>query len=68
MVKSVKTQVNDLPRTWEVRFTTGQLSEEEYKVLRDLVAAGDSESFLEAARLMDFREREANLESTLKGF
>lgn len=60
--------VTEPPRTWEARLATGQLKEEEWKVLRDMVENGDAESLEEAARLLDFKERELNLDDTFYGF
>jgi len=57
-----------MPSTWEARLAVGQLREEEWKVLRDLVESGDVETELEAARLLDFKDRELNLGDTFYGF
>ncbi|MCO6453307.1 MAG: hypothetical protein J5I90_21170 [Caldilineales bacterium] len=64
----MKTRVQEMPSTWEARLAAGQLSEEEWKVLRDLVESGDVETELEAARLLDFKDRELNLGDTFYGF
>ncbi|NUQ38732.1 MAG: hypothetical protein HUU23_13250 [Caldilineales bacterium] len=58
----------ELPHTWEARLATGKLSEEEWKVLRDMVTAAEAESLEHAARLLDFKERELNLDETFYGF
>jgi len=61
-------QVYEEPRTWEARLVAGQLKEEEWKVLRDMVENEEAETLEEAARLLDFKERELNLDDTFYGF
>ncbi len=60
--------VDEPPRTWQARLTAAQLKEEEWKVLRDMVEDGEAETLEEAARLLDFKEREYNLGDTFYGF
>ncbi len=62
------TQITEPPRTWEARLAQGKLTEEEWKVLRALVENGDVETLEDAARLLDFRERELNKEDSFYGF
>lgn len=62
------TQVYEEPRTWVARLDAGQLKEEEWKVLRDLVENEEAETLEEAARMLDFKERELNLSDTFYGF
>jgi len=62
------TQVYEEPRTWEARLQAGKLSEEEWKVLRAMVAGEEAESLEEAARMRDFKDRELNLDDTFYGF
>ena len=60
--------IQDPPRTWEQRLAAGDLREEEWKVLRDLVESGGAETLEEAARLLDFKEREINMSDSFYGF
>ena len=62
------TPIDEEPRTWELRFKSGKLNEEEWKVLRALVASEEAESLEEAARLLDFKERESNLDDSFYAF
>jgi len=62
------TLVNEKPRTWQARLKSGQLNEEEWKVLRAMVASEEAESLEEAARLLDFKDRELNLDDSFYAF
>lgn len=62
------TQVYEEPRTWEARLNAEQLKEEEWKVLRDLIENEEAETLEEAARMLDFKDREFNLGDTFYGF
>lgn len=64
----MKVQAQDLPNTWEAKLAMGALTEEEWKVLRGMVVDGEVETMEEAARLLDFKERELNLGDTFYGF
>ena len=64
----MKAQDHEAPNTWESKLASGRLKEEEWKILRDLVESGEVETLIEAARLMDFKEREFNLSDTFYGF
>ena len=61
-------KVYEEPRTWEERLQSGKLSEEEWRVLRSMVEGEEAESLEEAARILDFKERELNLDDTFYGF
>jgi len=58
----------ELPHTWEARLAAGVLTEGEWRMLRDMVAAAEAESLEYAARLLDFKDRELNLDETFYGF
>ncbi len=58
--------VHDSPKTWEIRLATGKLSEREWQILREMVASGQADTLEEAARIMDFLEREQNLDDTFQ--
>ena len=38
------TLINEKPRTWQARLKSGKLNEEEWKVLRAMVASEEAES------------------------
>jgi hypothetical protein len=60
-------QVYEEPRTWEARLNAERLKEEEWKVLRDLIENEEAETLEEAARMLDFKDREFNLGDTFYG-
>jgi hypothetical protein len=62
------TPIDEEPRTWEARLKSGKLNEEEWKVLRAMVASEEAESLEEAARLLDFKDRELNLDDSFYAF
>ncbi len=64
----MSTLIHEEPRTWEARLKTGKLSEDEWKVLDSMVKDGDAESLEEAARILDFKDREMNLDDSFYGF
>ncbi|RME83136.1 MAG: hypothetical protein D6775_09005 [Caldilineae bacterium] len=66
--KPVTHPVHEPPRTWEARLASGLLKEEEWKVLRDMVESGEADSLEDAARLLDFKERDLNQEDSFYGF
>jgi hypothetical protein len=59
---------NENPQTWEARLKSGKLDEDEWKVLRAMVASEEAESLEEAARLLDFKDRELNLDDSFYAF
>ena len=66
----MKTMVPDtthVPHTWEDRLSAGQLREEELQILSEMVEQGDVETLEEAARLLDFKDREFNLRDSFYG-
>lgn len=56
------------PDTWEARLANGTLTETEWELLREMVDEGEVETLEEAARLLDFRERELNRAQSFYGF
>lgn len=57
-----------LPHTWEARLLAGQINESEWEMLREMVDDGEAKTVEEAARLLDFKDRELNLGDTFYGF
>lgn len=57
-----------LPHTWEARLQAGHLSESEWETLREMVTDGEAKTVEDAARLLDFKDRELNLGDTFYGF
>ena len=60
--------LHEPPQSWFTRLANDQLSEEEWKVLQDMVASGQCETLEEAARLLDFQDRELNQDDSFYGF
>lgn len=57
-----------LPHTWEARLLAGYLNQSEWEMLREMVDDGEAKTVEEAARLLDFKDRELNLGDTFYGF
>lgn len=57
-----------LPHTWEARLLAGHLNASEWEMLRDMIDDGEAKTVEEAARLLDFKDRELNLGDTFYGF
>ncbi len=64
----MKPVVHEPPKSWSTRLATGRLQEEEWKILRDMVESGQCETLEDAARLLDFQDRELNQEDSFYGF
>ncbi len=64
----IKPMPTSPPDTWEAKLANGTLTEAEWELLREMVDAGEVETVEEAARLLDFRERELTLGETFYGF
>ena len=62
----MKTPFYEPPKTWEWRLAHGKLTEQEWLVLKEMVESGQADSLEEAARMMDFLEREENLEDSFE--
>ena len=60
--------IQELPRMWEARLQSGELTAEEWKTLRDMVELGDTDDVFAAARLLDLEDREVNQDDTFFGF
>lgn len=67
-MKAMATDVSRTPHTWEDRLSIGQLSEEEWQVLHDMIDSGEVETVEEGARLLDFKERDLNQRDSFYGF
>jgi hypothetical protein len=65
MIKPMSTPSSD---SWEAKLANGTLTEAEWELLREMVDAGEVETVEEAARLLDFRERELTRGETFYGF
>lgn len=56
------------PKSWSICLETGQLHEEAWKILHDMVASGQCETLEDAARILDFQDRELNQDDSFYGF
>lgn len=59
-------QLYDSPSPWEERLATGALTPEEWQILQEMVSSGEADSLEEAARMMDFEERDRSFEDSFE--
>lgn len=67
MKNKEQTEPEDILHNWAYALAAGKLTEEQRKVLEDMVSAGQAETVEEAARLLDWQTEALEQTSSMWG-